>query len=125
MLRKLGKPSPDPIKLAFDEPTPFGAYLGCEQTESTITRAEAAERVQNIFPLVGGPASNDTPQEPNTAAETIPRARWHTKGFFEQTLAVCEQLRRKVGSPTKLKEYSHPSIDGPVSYTHLTLPTKA
>ena len=34
-----------PDKLILDDPTPFGAYLGCEQNTSTIARAEATERV--------------------------------------------------------------------------------
>ena len=34
-----------PDKLMFDEPTPFGPYLGCEQNMSTMKRSEAYERV--------------------------------------------------------------------------------
>ena len=34
-----------PDKLQLDDPTPFGPYLGCEQTTGTITRGEARQRL--------------------------------------------------------------------------------
>ena len=85
--------------------------MGCGLSEGFITRAEAAERVQNIYPLVGG-AATDTHLTPAQAAETIPMIRWHMTPFFEQCLERHEEVKRQNGYNTKLKEYAYPSIDG-------------
>ena len=67
-----------PGKLQLDEPTPFGPYLGCEQTMSTITRREASERLKNICPLVNNGISAPDPRRPD---DLIKMVRWHMKLF--------------------------------------------
>ena len=97
-----------PDKLILDEPTPFGPYLGCEQEVSTMKRSEAAERVQNIYPLVNGGQSAPAPRKPD---EEIKKIRWHMKDFHSQCLDRYKELRTQNGASTKLKDYAFPSID--------------
>ena len=98
-----------PDKLTLDEPTPFGPYLGCEQSRGSITRSEAAERLQNIFPLVDNGGVKPKDRQPD---ELILLIRWHMRGFHEQCIERYKELRLKNKSPvSRLKEYAFPSID--------------
>ena len=73
-----------------------------------MKRSEAAERVQNIYPLVNGGQSAPAPRKPD---EEIKKIRWHMKDFHSQCLDRYKELRTQNGASTKLKDYAFPSVD--------------
>ena len=95
-LEKAWRAITGPDKLALDPPEPFGRYLGVSHTRSTITRREAAERVKNIYPLVG----DETQQHlsPKQAAEQIPLVRWQMDGYWQRCVDRNEEAKKKTGS---------------------------
>ena len=98
-----------PEKLALDPPTPFDGYLGVAHTRSTITRAEAAERVQNIHPLVGdGSQQHLTPKQ---ARGEIPVLRWHMEEYWQWCVGRYEAAKERTGLTSKFKPYAFPPID--------------
>ena len=67
-------------RLALDEPTDSGPYLGCEQTRSSITAKEAQQRLQNILPLVSEKLAREQQElmsrSGDAAKRQIPSVRW-------------------------------------------------
>ena len=96
-------------KLELDEPVVFGAYLGCEQKIGKFTRAETAERLKNIFPLVGRDSVPDG--NANNPNEDIPMIRYDMQDFFKQCVDRYKELATKAGMKDDLKHAPFPSID--------------
>ena len=98
-----------PDRLVLDPPERFGPYLGCQQTWGTITRQEAAERVQNIFLLVSPTAATGSDwRDPNGK---VPMCTWSMKGFFKHCIEKYLELRKANGCTARLKGYTFPSTD--------------
>ena len=104
-----------PDRLVLDEPTPFGPYLGCEQTRGTITAKEAQQRLQNILPLASPKTAKAQEilmsHSEEEASRRISSIRWEMSGFFEQCLERYEELAKANGVKVAFKPCAHPSID--------------
>ena len=94
-------------ELELDDPVAFGAYLGCEQKICKITRAEAAERLKNIFPLVGRDSVPDG--NANNPNEDIPVIRYDMNDFFKQCVERYKELATKAGMKDDLKMCNSPA----------------
>ncbi len=85
-----------PGKLELDDPTDLGPYLGCDQSRSTITRDEAAERLKNIYPLLGS-GEPSAQKATNSATGDVKLIRYDMEPFHRQCVGKYKEIAKANG----------------------------